>query len=586
MEQKRLVLAIGLSLAILLVFQFVVAPLLPHPPAPHPAAVRAGNGATGKPASGPSASGPPASGPAVGAAAAAPRKVPRVPIAAPAVEGSLSLLGARLDDLVLRDYRQTIAPHSPLVRLLSPITSASPYYAEWGWSAAPGEKVALPGVDTRWTASGARLTPAHPLTLSWNNGAGLTFAITLTIDRDYLFGVTQSVTNHGTAAVTLYPWARIRRDGAPKVAGSYLLEEGPLGVMNGTLEQMTYTSARNKAKHHQGIAWTGTGKGGWIGITDKYWLAALVPDQASTHTAAFRTFARGTGTGFQTDLIATAAETIPPGGHAVSASHLFAGAKVVRLLDAYGAKYHIPSFDKAVDFGWFYFLTKPIFYALDWFNGLLGNFGLAIMAFTVVVRGLFFPLANKSYKSMSKMKLLAPKMQSVRERFKDDPARQQQEMLALYRTEKVNPASGCLPMLVQIPVFFALYKVLYVTIEMRHAPFIGWIHDLSAPDPTNLFNLFGLLPFHPGAITPFLHLGVWPLIMGGTMFLQQRLNPAPPDPVQARIFLFMPLIFTFMMAHFPVGLVIYYSWSNLLAIGQQWIIMRSTRLTKPSLARS
>jgi YidC/Oxa1 family membrane protein insertase len=267
-------------------------------------------------------------------------------------------------------------------------------------------------------------------------------------------------------------------------------------------------------------------------------------------------------------------------------SHLFAGAKVVSLLDQYERQYHIPNFDKAVDFGWFYFLTKPIFYALDWLNNVLGNFGLAILAFTVFVKLLFFPLANYSYRSMSRMKLLGPKIQSMREKYKDDPQRMQQEMMGLYKAEKINPASGCLPMLVQIPVFFSLYKVIFVTIEMRQAPFFGWIHDLSQVDPTNIFNLFGLIPFDPTVISPLLHLGAWPLIMGCTMFFQQRLNPPPPDPVQARLFQFMPLIFTFMLARFPAGLVIYWSWNNTLSILQQWLIQRRTKLPQPNLART
>jgi YidC/Oxa1 family membrane protein insertase len=288
---------------------------------------------------------------------------------------------------------------------------------------------------------------------------------------------------------------------------------------------------------------------------------------------------------YQVDFVTQAPLTAGPGTTAESTTRLFAGAKVVQLLDRYEAEYNLPNFDKAVDFGWFYFLTKPIFYALDWLYHLTGNFGVAILIFTVFAKLLFFPLANKSYKSMSKMKLLGPKMQDIRERYKDEPQKMQSEIMGLYRSEKVNPASGCLPMVVQIPVFFSLYKVIFVTIEMRHAPFFGWIHDLSAVDPTNVFNLFGLLPFDPSQYSHFLHLGVWPLIMGVTMFLQQKLNPPPPDPVQARLFQFMPIVFTFMLASFPAGLVIYWSWNNLLTIVQQWTIMRRTNLGKPQLAR-
>ena len=297
--------------------------------------------------------------------------------------------------------------------------------------------------------------------------------------------------------------------------------------------------------------------------------------------ATFRAVKEGSDEGYQVDFIPHEPEQVAPGASASQTTRLFAGAKVVHLLDTYEDEYHIPSFDKAVDFGWFYLLTKPFFFCIDWLYHVIGNFGLAIMVFTVGVKILFFPLANKSYKSMSKMKLLGPKIQAMRERFKDDPARMQQEMMAIYKTERVNPASGCLPMVIQIPVFFSLYKVIFVTIEMRHAPFFGWIHDLSAVDPTNVFNLFGLLPFDPTAISPMLHLGAWPLIMGCTMFLQQKLNPPPPDPVQARLFQFMPIIFTFMLARFPAGLVIYWSWNNTLSVAQQWLIMRSTRLGRP-----
>jgi YidC/Oxa1 family membrane protein insertase len=364
-----------------------------------------------------------------------------------------------------------------------------------------------------------------------------------------------------------------------------VLFEGLLGVVDGRLQETTYDSAKSEGDKKNGLAYEAAATGSWAGITDKYWLTSLIPDQSVSSKVNFRHI-DDHGDHYQVDYVTTDPQAAPAGGTAEMTSHVFAGAKVVTLLDQYQSQYHIPSFDKAVDFGWFYFLTKPIFFALDFFNRLFGNFGVAILVFTVLVKGLFFPLANYSYRSMSKMKLLAPKMTAIRERFKDDPQKMQQEMMGLYKAEKVNPASGCLPMLVQIPVFFSLYKVIFVTIEMRQAPFFGWIHDLSQVDPTNVFNLFGLIPFNPAVYVPLLHLGAWPLIMGVTMFLQQKMNPPPPDPVQARIFQFMPIIFTFMMASFPAGLIIYWSWNNTLSIAQQWLIMRQTRLTKPSLART
>jgi YidC/Oxa1 family membrane protein insertase len=514
-----------------------------------------------------------------------PKEVPRLPIAAHRLRGSISLLGARLDDLVLTDYRETLAPDSPDVRLLEPRSDEHPYYIQYGWSAAPGEQVKLPDNDTVWTGSGGTLSAGHPVTLTWDNGAGLTFQLTFSVDDDYMFTVQQSVRNATGAPVKLFPWSRIRRDYTPQVAGYYILFEGLLGVVDGRLQETTYANAKSEGEKRNGIAYDATATGGWAGITDKYWLTALVPDQSLASTVNFRHITED-GDRYQVDYVSREPKTIAPHDEASVTSRLFAGAKIVRLLDRYQAEDHIPNFDKAVDFGWFYFLTKPIFYCLDWLYGLLGNFGLAILAFTLFVKLLFFPLANYSYRSMSKMKLLAPKMQALRERFKDEPQRMQQEMMAMYRTEKVNPASGCLPMVVQIPVFFSLYKVIFVTIEMRQAPFYGWIHDLSAVDPTNIFNLFGLIPFNPATISPWFHLGLWPLIMGCTMFLQQRLNPPPPDPVQARLFQFMPIIFTFMLASFPAGLVIYWSWNNLLSIGQQWLIMRRTHLARPGLART
>jgi YidC/Oxa1 family membrane protein insertase len=582
MDQKRLFLAIAISIAILLGFQVLVAPHLPQPPKPPPQIASSET----TPAPSPNAAAQGTSGAAVATAGpAVPRQVPRLNIAAHRVRGSISLLGARIDDLVLTDYRETLEPNSPDVRLLEPRSESHPYYVQYGWSAAPGEQVKLPDNDTVWAASADTLSTGHPVTLSWDNGAGLTFQITLSIDDDYMFAVQQSVKNATDQTVKLFPWSRIRRDYTPEVAGYYILFEGLLGFVDGKLEENTYSSAKSEGAKKNGIAYTATTTGGWAGITDKYWLTSLVPDQSVASTVNFRHTSEN-GDHYQVDYVAQEPKTIDAGGEASVTSHLFTGAKVVSLLHAYEERLRIPNFDYAVDWGYFWFLTRPIFLAIDWLNGLLGNFGLAIMVFTVFAKALFFPLANYSYRSMSKMKLLAPKMTALRERFKDEPQRMQQEMMALYRTEKVNPASGCLPMVVQIPVFFSLYKVIFVTIEMRQAPFFGWIHDLSAVDPTNIFNLFGLIPFDPTTISPFLHLGAWPLIMGLTMFLQQRLNPPPPDPVQARMFQFMPVIFTFMLARFPAGLVIYWSWNNLLSIGQQWLIMRRTHLTRPGLART
>ncbi|HEY1413447.1 MAG TPA: membrane protein insertase YidC, partial [Rhodopila sp.] len=511
--------------------------------------------------------------------------VPRVKIDAPRVEGSINRLGAKLDDLVLKDYREEIDPDSPLVRLLEPRSQRQPYYIQYGWTAPAGDTVKLPDNDTVWAASSDTLTPGKPVTLSWDNGAGLTFQIGFSVDDNYMFAVTQTVRNATGEPVKLFPWSRIRRDYKPAVAGYYVLFEGLLGVVDGTLQETSYDKAKSEGEKKGGLAYEATSTGGWAGITDKYWLTSLVPDQALPSKVNFR-HVDDHGNHYQVDYISTDPLTTPPHGDVTTISHVFAGAKVVKLLDRYEENLHIPHFDKAVDFGMFYFLTKPIFYALDFLNGLLGNFGLAIMVFTVFVKALFFPLANYSYRSMSKMKLLAPRMTALRERLKDDPQKMQQEMMALYRAEKVNPASGCLPMVVQIPVFFSLYKVIFVTIEMRHAPFFGWIHDLSAVDPTNVFNLFGLLPFNPAATIPLLHLGAWPLIMGCTMFLQQKMNPPPPDPVQAKLFQFMPIIFTFMMAKFPAGLIIYWSWNNTLSVAQQWLIQRKTKLAKPSLART
>jgi YidC/Oxa1 family membrane protein insertase len=378
------------------------------------------------------------------------------------------------------------------------------------------------------------------------------------------------VVNSGTETVSVLPWARVRREHTPVVAGFYILHEGFVGVLGGRLVETTYKSGKSEAESRRGVVMEQETGGGWAGFTDKYWLAAINPvDAAQPLKATWRHVTEGGQDRWQADFATPAPQSIAAGATATLGTRVFAGAKEVHLLDSYRDRLGVTDFDKAIDFGMFYFLTKPFFYALDWLFKLIGNFGVAILLFTVALKALFFPLANKAYKSMARMKMLAPKMTEIRERYKDEPGKAQSEMMALYKTEKVNPASGCLPILIQIPVFFALYKVLFVTIEMRHAPFFGWIHDLSAPDPTNLFTLFGLIAWNPPLL---LHMPIWAIIMGITMFLQQKLNPAPPDPIQAKIFQFMPLIFTFMLASFPAGLVIYWSWNNLLSIAQQaWI---------------
>ncbi|WP_426957852.1 membrane protein insertase YidC [Muricoccus radiodurans] len=503
---------------------------------------------------------------------------PRLRIESPRVQGSVNLRGARLDDLVLRDYRETILPDSPLVRLLAPREDSHPYFAQWGWTASGN--VAVPDVNTEWTADAQTLSPGTPVTLRWENGTGQRFEIVLSLDANYMVTAEQRVVNTGTEAVQVLPWARIRRERTPTVAGYYILHEGFVGVLDGRLRETKYADAKSGGERTNGVALDQESPGGWAGFTDKYWLTALAPvDQTQRIRAAYRHVSEGGQDRWQVDFAPPAPLQVAAGATAPFATRLFAGAKEVKLLDSYERGLGIHDFDKAIDFGWFYYITKPFFYALDWLYGLVGNFGIAILIFTLFLKILFFPLANKSYKSMSRMKILAPKMQELKERLKDDPAKMQGEMMALYKAEKINPASGCLPILLQIPVFFALYKVLFVTIEMRQAPFFGWIRDLSAPDPTNLFNLFGLIPFDPPA---FFHLPAWALIMGVTMFIQFKLNPAPPDPVQAKLFAFMPIIFTFMLASFPAGLVIYWSWNNLLSVAQQYYIMRHDRAARRS----
>jgi YidC/Oxa1 family membrane protein insertase len=496
---------------------------------------------------------------------------PRVHIETPSLSGSIALKGGRIDDLSLVKYRETVEPNSPPIVLLAPSGSPNPFYAEFGWSAPSGTSVKLPGPDTVWQQEGSgALSVGRLVTLVYDNGEGLQFRRTIAVDENYLFTLKDEVINKGAAPVTLYPFALISRHGTPHTLGYYILHEGLIGVFGDKgLQEETYANMEKQKE----LSFTATNV--WLGITDKYWAATLLPDTSMQVNAKFSTGTIGNIKTYQTDYLGPA-QTIAPGGSAAVDGRLFAGAKEVSIVDGYNDRLKLNKFDRLIDWGWFYFITKPLFLALDWIYRLVGNFGVAILIVTVIIKFFFFPLANKSYASMAKMKAVQPEMMAIRERFADDKMKQQQAMMELYKKEKINPIAGCLPIVIQIPVFFALYKVLFVTIEMRHAPFFGWIKDLAAPDPTTVFNLFGLIPWDPSHIAligPFLMLGLWPLIMGVTMWFQMKLNPAPPDPTQAMIFNYMPIIFTFMLASFPAGLVIYWAWNNTLSVIQQSVIM-------------
>ncbi len=577
-DKKNVVMAIALSMLVLLGWPLIQAEFFPAPPPP-PQTTQSQSQPQTSPSPGQSSAVPgeeagipsiPGAGetttdPAVSRDQALTR-APRVYIDTPRLSGSINLRGARIDDLILKDYHQTIQDGSPMIDLLQPSGGDNPYFAQFGWTATDGLEV--PTGEAVWSADGTTLSPETPVTLTWANPAGVVFEQVLAIDRNFMFTVTQRVVNTTDATVTAVPYGRIFRASKPETENFYILHEGLLGVFNGKLEERDYGDLEDEPGRQESFATTG----GWMGITDKYWLVALVPDPQASVTSTFletRANAPQYHVNYVMDL-----DSIPAGQTAEHTGRLFAGAKETTLLDRYGEEIGITNFDLAVDFGWFYFLTKPIFYAIHWLNGVLGNFGLAILVLTIGIKIAFFPLANKSYRSMSKMKLLQPKIVEMRERVGDDKQKLQQEMMALYKKEKVNPLAGCLPVLVQIPVFFALYKVLFVTIEMRHAPFFGWIQDLSAPDPLGMLTLFGLIDWTVPGILVIFNIGLWPLIMGFTMWFQQKLNPPPADPIQQKVFALMPIFFTFILGTFPAGLVIYWAWNNSLSILQQYIIMR------------
>jgi YidC/Oxa1 family membrane protein insertase len=497
---------------------------------------------------------------------------PRVQIDTPTLRGSIALRGAQIDDIALIKFRETVDPKSPPIVLLSPAGSPHPFYAEFGWATGAGAAVKVPDRNTVWTQFGSgTLGVGKPVTLTWDNGEGLEFRRIVNIDDKYLITVENQVVNKGSAPVTLYPYGLIRRHGTPETLGYYILHEGLIGVIGDQgLQEFTYKAIEDK----KNVSFKATNA--WLGITDKYWAATLLPDPKATLQTKFSYELLGAQKTYQTDYLGDAL-TVAAGATAAHTTRLFAGAKETAVVDGYDKQLGLNRFELLIDWGWFHFITKPMFYAIDWLYQHVGNFGIAILLITLIIKIVFLPLANKSYASMAKMKAVQPEMMAIRERYGDDKMKQQQALMELYKKEKINPLAGCLPILVQVPVFFALYKVLFISIEMRHAPFVGWIRDLSAPDPTNLFNLFGLIPYDPTLIPvfgQFLHIGVWPIVMGITMWFQMKLNPAPPDPTQKMIFDWMPLIFTFMLASFSAGLVIYWAWNNTLSVLQQSFIMQ------------
>lgn len=584
MENRNYILAIVLSLGILVAWQYLyVGPQLEAEQARLEAVTAQPADASGAPiVADPSAPG--VSVPGQPGVATVPLSLdreavvasaPRVAIETSHLTGSINLRGARIDDVHLVEYRETLDPDSPTVVLFSPTGSDAPYYAEFGWVQGAGGTATLPTPSTLWTVEGNDLlTATTPVTLSYDNGEGIIFRRIFSVDEDYLFTVQQEVDNVAGGPVLLYPYGLIARHGEPLTSRMFILHEGLIGVFGDAgLHEINYDDLRDADVADTQFR---NVSDGWLGITDKYWAAALIPSGLDTFRGEFRLDQVATGESFVAAYLGSGYE-VAQGASVSLTNQLFAGAKEVAIVDGYQENQGIERLELLIDWGWFYFLTKPMFFVIDWLFKMFGNFGVAILLVTVAIKLIFLPLANKSYASMSKMKLVQPRLKEIQDRYKDDKPELQKQMMELYKKEKINPIAGCWPVLIQIPVFFSLYKVLFVTIEMRHAPFFGWIQDLSAPDPTTIFNLFGLLPFDPTVVPligAFLALGVWPILMGITMFVQMKLNPTPTDPTQAMIFTWMPVVFTFLLATFPAGLVIYWTWNNFLSVLQQSIIMK------------
>jgi YidC/Oxa1 family membrane protein insertase len=581
-DTRNLLLAIALSILVMVGWQYFYAgPLYQRehqaqmqantPPAASEAQPNATAAAPGAPR--PATAVPPGAAPATTApetVSAVLAASPRVSIDTPSIGGSIDLKGGKIDDIILKDYRETIDPKSANIRLFSPPGAPDAYWAETGFVGQGGIKT--PNLDTLWTADRQTLTPSQPVTLSWDNGAGLVFKRVIAVDDKYMFTITDSVVNSGAAPATVQPYALILRHGKPNVAGYSVLHEGFVGVIgDGGVQEVTYANIEKATGKVNAF----NGDGGWLGFTDKYWGSAIIPVQTAPIEARFSASGTVQPVDYQADFLGKE-QSVAPGATVETTTRVFAGAKEVSTIDNYASKLGIKKFDLMIDWGWFYFITKPLFLLIDRIYRLVGNFGVAIMIVTVMVKLAFFPLANRSYTSMAKMKKIQPQIAALKDLYPDDKVKQQQEQMALFKREGVNPVAGCLPMVIQIPVFFALYKVIFITIEMRHAPFFGWIRDLSAPDPTNVFTLFGLIPWNPTALPVFGHflaLGIWPLIMGVSMFFQMKMNPEPADPVQKQMFSWMPVIFTFMLGTFPAGLVIYWTWNNTLTVIQQYYIM-------------
>ena len=592
-QNRNLILATALSFLVILLWFLLFPP--EEATTPPPPAETAGNTTTGTPPAAPATTSPDGTAPTppaaagTGTTAATPRApapdsaAPRLRVETPRLSGSISLRGGRIDTLALSDYHETIDPDSPTVDLLAPVGSANPYYALYGWSPAGDLGVeAVPGPDTRWRVEdGDILTPDSPVTLVWENGAGLIFRRTISLDENYMFSVTQSVENTSQAPVSLAPYGIVARHGKPDTSRFFILHEGVVRQNDDELQEISYGDMEDMdvvARERANAEIIPVSENGWVGFTDKYWMTTLIPrpGQGFTSVAKFVDLPEGTADIYQVETRLPVQE-VAPGARAATETLLFAGAKEWETISAYEQTLGIFNFVDSIDWGWFFFLTKPIFQVLHFLNGLIGNMGWAIIGLTVFLKALLFPLAYKSYAAMARMRELQPEMEALKERAGDDRQKMQQEMMKLYKEKKVNPAAGCLPILLQIPIFFSLYKVIFVTIELRHAPWIGWIRDLSAPDPSSILNLFGLLPFAPpdqGSILAILSLGVLPICLGVSMWLQQKLNPTPTDPTQKMIFAWMPWVFMFMLGQFASGLVLYWITNNVITFLQQYIIMR------------